>query len=96
MQHELELVKVQLESDKLMQDANASIISANASFSVPRGTSFHPKLPCFVESSDAMDSYLNRFEKFGIVQKWDKEDYATFLSTLLTAKALYVYSRLPV
>ena len=82
MQHELELVKVQLESDKLKQDANASIISANASFSVPRGTSFHPKLPCFVESSDSMDSYLNRFEKFGIAQKWDKEDYATFLSTL--------------
>ena len=96
MQHELELVKVQLESDKLKQDANASIISANASFSVPRGTSFHPKLPCFVESSDSMDSYLNRFEKFGIAQKWDKEDYATFLSTLLTGKALDVYSRLPV
>ena len=60
------------------------------------GTSFHPKLPCFVESSDSMDSYLNRFEKFGIAQKWDKEDYATFLSTLLTGKALDVYSRLPV
>ena len=60
------------------------------------GTSFHPKLPCFVESSDSMDSYLNRFEKFGIAQKLDKEDYATFLSTLLTGKALDVYSRLPV
>ena len=47
MQHELQLVKVQLESDKFKQDAKASIISANANFSVPRGHFISPEVALF-------------------------------------------------
>ena len=32
----------------------------------------NPKLPYFEEVKDKMDSYLARFEKYAIVNKWDQ------------------------
>ena len=54
-----------------------------------------PKLPYFEESKDKMDSYLSRFEKYATVNKWDKNVWAAYLSTLLKGRALDVYDRLP-
>ncbi|KAJ8029870.1 hypothetical protein HOLleu_29382 [Holothuria leucospilota] len=54
-----------------------------------------PKLPVFNEARDDIDSYLKRFERYATIMGWKKEKWALPLSTLLTAKALEVYSRLP-
>ncbi|KAJ8032705.1 hypothetical protein HOLleu_26306 [Holothuria leucospilota] len=54
-----------------------------------------PKLPAFNEGKDNIDSYLKRFERYATIMGWKKEKWAVPLSTLLTAKALEVYSRLP-
>ena len=53
-----------------------------------------PKLPNFVDDRDNIDFYLERFERFAKVQKWNVTDWATNLSALLSGKALEVYSRL--
>jgi len=54
-----------------------------------------PKMPPFDELKDNMDSFINRFERYAETQKWQKDEWATFLSALLRGKALDVYSRLP-
>lgn len=55
-----------------------------------------PKLPSFSDGRDDMDAYLRRFERFATIAKWPKSEWALALSSLLTGKALEVYSRLPV
>ena len=44
--------------------------------------------------TDQIDAYIERFERFVKVQLWKPEVWATNLSTLLTGKALDVYSRI--
>ena len=53
-----------------------------------------PRLPCYEESRDQIDSYLLRFEKYATVNNWSRSDWAIHLSALLRGKALDVYSRL--
>ena len=55
-----------------------------------------PKMPCFNETKDDMDAYLHRFEIYAVSQGWREEQWAVYLSALLTGRALEVYSRLPV
>lgn len=55
-----------------------------------------PKMPCFEESNDDMDSFLHRFEIYADSQGWKKEQWAVYLSALLKGRALEIYSRLPV
>ena len=43
-----------------------------------------------------MDSYLSRFEKYAVANKWDKSIWAAYLSALLKGRALEVYDRLSV
>ena len=43
-----------------------------------------------------MDSYLSRFEKYGVANKWDSSIWAAYLSALLKGRALEVYDRLSV
>ncbi|KAJ8040042.1 hypothetical protein HOLleu_14229 [Holothuria leucospilota] len=42
-----------------------------------------------------MDAYLRRFERFAQIAGWDQSEWARMISTLLTGRALEVYSRLP-
>ena len=60
-----------------------------------RTTSKVPKLPSFVDNKDDLDSYLGRFERYAVAQKWMKDEWAVNLSALLTGKALETYYRLP-
>ena len=53
-----------------------------------------PKLPPFNEVRDSLDAYLKRFERFAVNAVWDRNEWATSLSTLVQGKALDVYSRL--
>ena len=53
-----------------------------------------PKLPKFIDGTDAIDSYLQRFERLARTNNWTEDTWAVSLSVLLTGKALDVYSRL--
>ncbi|MES9950706.1 MAG: hypothetical protein ABW118_17245, partial [Candidatus Thiodiazotropha sp.] len=53
-----------------------------------------PKLPYFDEQKDKMDSYISRFEKYAIANKWGEDRWAINLSALLRGRALEVYDRL--
>ena len=53
-----------------------------------------PKLPKFIDGTDAIDSYLQRFERLARTNNWTEDTWAVSLSLLLTGKALDVYSRL--
>jgi len=55
-----------------------------------------PKMPCFDEKSDDMDSFLHRFEVHADSQRWSKGHWAVYLSALLKGNALKVYSMSPV
>ena len=41
-----------------------------------------------------MDSFLSRFEKYEVANKWDRSIWAAYLSALLKGRALEVYDRL--
>ena len=53
-----------------------------------------PKLPVFIDGKDDLHSYLQRFERFARTNHWDVDEWVVSLSTLLTGKALDVFSRL--
>src|SRR6218665_2172005 len=54
-----------------------------------------PKLPPFEDGKDNMDAYLRRFEKYATIRKWEKQEWAVYLSALLKGRALDVYARMP-
>ena len=43
-----------------------------------------------------MDSYLSKFEKYRVTNKWDRSIWAAYLSALLKGRALEVYVRFSV
>ena len=43
-----------------------------------------------------MGSYLSRFEKYAVANKWERSIWAAYLSALLKGRALEVYDRLSV
>ena len=51
-------------------------------------------LPGFVEGKDNLDSYLLRFERYATIAGWQRSDWSTRLSPLLSGRALDVYSGL--
>jgi len=54
-----------------------------------------PKIPPFEDGKDEIDSYLRRFERYAIAQKWSPDIWATNLSALLKGNALDVYALMP-
>ena len=50
------------------------------------------KLPPFDDANDSIDAYLTRFEKYHLVVKTDRHNWAIYLAALLKGKALDVYS----
>ena len=87
--HELEMRKVGREL------ATEVEITAESGFGSGKRPGRFPKLQPFQESSDEIDSYLQRFERFAKSNGWSHSKWATALSALLTDKALNVYSRMP-
>ena len=47
-----------------------------------------------MDGKDDLDAYLQRFERFATIAKWDRAGWATKLSALLSGRATDVYSRL--
>ena len=55
-----------------------------------------PRLPVFQETTDDISVYLDRFEKYVLVNGFAKETHAMVLSTYLKGSALEVFHRLSV
>ena len=53
-----------------------------------------PKLPSFVDGKDDWDAYLQMLERFADTSKWHITGWVSKLSSLLSGRALEVYSRL--
>ena len=89
----LERLKLELEAKRLETAARPAGIAEKVirrSARIARS----PQLPAFVDGRDDLDNYLLRFERYPTVARWEKEAWATQLSTLLSGRALEVYSRL--
>ncbi|XP_078493892.1 uncharacterized protein LOC144749319 [Ciona intestinalis] len=88
-QHELDLKRIELE-DRQRREETISTASVGSVGSASKW----PELPKFIDGMDEMDGYLLRFERYAENSGWEKNQWATWLSALLTGKALGVFSRL--
>ncbi len=96
---ELEMEKIdmlmKLEQMKKENESGSDGHHSGSSTPVTHSKAKAPKLPAFQDGKDNMDSYLLRFERYATIQGWDKDtEWAVNLSTLLTGRALLVYSSL--
>jgi len=90
--HEMEKMHEEFKlSEVAKQNPTKGVKRVDTDNSIP-GFIKAPKMPCFEEEKDFMDSYLNRFEKFATSQNWDESNWALCLSALLRGRALDVYS----
>ena len=84
----MEMEKLKIEAEVELKKIEAKTTShpwwSKEKSSNPRG----PKLPYFDEQRDKMDSYLTRFERYAISNKWDLSMLASYLSALLKGPAL--------
>ena len=98
MKQEVELTRIDSQERQAMQDSDAKFMSElDGKLGVENAAhARNPKLPYFEENKDKMDSYLSRFEKYAVANKWDRSIWATYLSALLKGRALEVYDRLSV
>ena len=83
-EHELEMARV---------TASASSVSVTSHV---QPSSRLPEIPCFVDGKDDLDIWLLRFERFAEFNGWPKERWTTYLSALISGRALESYSRLPI
>ena len=90
----LEKTKIEVEAQKLIENAKLEAARLEARNSEKRNTGKDPRLPYFDENKDKMDSYIARFEVYATANGWDKDKWSLNLSTLLKGKALEVYHRL--
>ena len=90
---ELEWLKLELEAKRLETVARPLRIAEEVVWPSARIAQL-PELPAFVDGRDDLDNYLLRLERYATVAGWEKEVWATQLSSLLSGRALEVYSRL--
>ena len=94
-QHEKEVLRIQVEADRIRLQETSMSREMNDSANRPRNSGRSPKLPVFSEAKDDMDACLQRFERYAENEGWDADCYGTYLGSLLSGKAFEVYSRLP-
>ena len=51
-----------------------------------------PKLPNVIAGKDDLDNYLQRFQRFANINKWNEMTWSTSLSAILTGRAFDMYS----
>jgi hypothetical protein len=91
--HEVDMQSLLLETER----AKAAIATTGTVHGAATGGGFRmraPELPKFDEKRDDMDAYIERFERVAVQQKWEKPEWVFRLSTILTGKALEVYSQM--
>ena len=89
LNQEVELTKIKKETD----EANMSLVNHDP-FSGFGGPQI--KLPMFDEDKDSFDAYIARFESLAKCQKWPKDQWSIYLSSLLKSNALNVFHRMKV
>ena len=94
VEKELELERLRLESQAASPTPTPNSTPSGFRSVSTRPLTKSPRLPCFDEKIDQVDSYLLRFERYASVNGWDRSDWAIHLSALLKGKALEVYTRL--
>ena len=94
---ELELKIAEEHARATLTPINPNTSQFNTSMNLGSFSSIKPpRLPQFKDRQDDLDSYIRRFERFSTAAGWPEADWAVSLSTLLTGRALEVYSRLPI
>ena len=99
MEQEVELTRIDCQERQAKLDSDAKFAGQLELGKLGVEKAAHarnPKLPYFEETKDKMDSYLSRFEKYAVANKWDRSIWAAYLSALLKGRALEVYDRLSV
>ena len=96
--YKLKMEKLRLKSERLNEQRSASAEDQQAALSQASQNAVArtkaPVLPGFVNGKGNLDSYLLRFERYATVAGWERSDWATRLSPLLSGRALDVYSGL--
>ncbi|GFN74300.1 Zinc finger protein [Plakobranchus ocellatus] len=94
MEKELELKRLIIEHQELTPPSTPknSADTTNPASCLPLAKS--PRLPCFEDKTDHIDSYLLRFERYATINGWPRKDCAIHLAALLKGKTLEVYTRL--
>ena len=87
-EHELQLARIKADQGSANQSGQGNPSQAST------GTA-KPKLPRFDEKHDDMDTFIERFERFAESQGWRRDEWAVYLSPLLTGKGLQVFSSTP-
>lgn len=88
LETEERMQKEKLRHDKEMKERELNC-SYQASMKAPL-----PKLKCFDEKKDDIDSFLYRFENHAKLNKWPEEIWISCLSSLLEGQALSLYHSL--
>ena len=99
MEQEVELTRIDSQERQAKQDSDAKFANELELGKLGVEKAAHarnPKLPYFKENKDKMDSYLSRFEKYAVANKWDRSIWAVYLSALLKGRTLEVYDWLSV
>ena len=99
LEHEVELARIESlerQNDKDRESKLASEVEIEKIKAEKATYARNPKLPYFEEAKDKIDSYLTKFEKYAIVNKWDPSLWSTYLSALLKGRALEVNNRMAV
>ena len=94
VEKELELEKIRLENQSESPTSTPNSTPRESRGVSTRPLTKSPRLPYFDENVDQVDSYLLRFERYALVNGWERSDWAIHLSALLKGKALEVYTRL--
>ncbi|KAJ8030959.1 hypothetical protein HOLleu_27522 [Holothuria leucospilota] len=94
-EHQKELKELELEIEEKRAQRQLEQTTHGDSSLSSAYKQIRPKLPHFNDGKDDMDAYLRRFERFAQIAGWDQSEWAGMISTLLTGRALEVYSRLP-
>ena len=87
--------KLRLESERLNEQSSASSKEQQAALSqASQSAVAKTKAPVLLNGKNNLDSYLLRFERHATFAGWERSDWATHLSPLLSGRALDVYSGL--
>ena len=104
-QHELEKLKLDNEKLKLDNDHAEKMAELEGIQNDQEGHPSNPfsglfgpqiQLPKFNDEKDSFDAFVARFESVARSQKWPTEQWAIYLSSLLSGKALEVVHRMKV
>ena len=88
------LLRIQVEADRIRFHETSMPREVNDSANRPRNSGRSTKLPVFFDAKDDMDAYLQIFVRYAENEGWDADCYGAYLGSLLSGKALEVYSRI--